>query len=64
MTSKTTRVLIVVSASLTVVLSSASMVGLLTGRLVAVATLAIMSMSLVLLVIQTFDTSFEPSSEA
>lgn len=53
MTSEVTRVLIIITASLTVGLCLTSMVGLLTGGLVTVVTLGIMSMSLGLLVIQT-----------
>ncbi|MUV56239.1 hypothetical protein [Halogeometricum sp. CBA1124] len=64
MTSETTRALIVVTATLTVVLSIASMVGLLTGRLVTVATLGIMSITLGLLVFQMFDVPCERSYNA
>ena len=64
MTSETIRALIVVTATTTVVLSIASMVGILTGGLVTVAALGVMSMTLGLLVFQTFDASCKRSYDA
>lgn len=64
MTSEITRALVLLTATLTIGLSIASMVGLLTGRPVTVATLGVMSMTLGLLVFQTFDASRERSYDA